>query len=115
MTELLPPADEVRCQLALDLPLQIHGLLELAQISKIDRKRYTDAHVRHRDSVLVHRLEGVVQPAELDQASQESGLDIEALSSRVPSVYAMWVMITALSAQRAAAEVDESVRQQAKS
>ena len=81
MYDPLPSPDEARCRLARDLLLQVHGMLAL------------------------RGLAGVVPRAEMARATSGSGLDLDALSRRVPAAHAMWVMITALVAQQVEADL----------
>lgn len=108
MYEPLPTPDEVRCRLARDLSLQIHGMLELRGLAP--SPEYLEARRKQRDSILMDRLVGVVPRSEMARAASDSGLDLDALSSRVPAAYAMWVMITALTAQQVEVDLAEYER-----
>jgi hypothetical protein len=101
VNDLLPTAAEVKCQLAVDLPLQLRGMLMMTK-KQYDPERFVEYYVSLRNRDLMQRLELVVSKADLELAQRGGrGLDIGALAQRVPSAYAMWVMITALTAKRA--------------
>jgi hypothetical protein len=100
--ELLPSPAQVRCRLAIDLPLQLRGLLEAYPAAGVNPNRFSERYVAQRDSVLIKRLEEVIPVEELTHAIQGRSLDMDALARRVPAAHAMWVMITAIVASRAA-------------
>jgi len=103
MYDPLPSPDEARCRLARDLLLQVHGMLALRGLGP--QKAYQESRNRQRDAILANRLAGVVPRAEMARATSGSGLDLDALSRRVPAAHAMWVMITALVAQQVEADL----------
>lgn len=101
MSDLIPSPTEVRCHIAEDLPTVLHCLL-LQVETDFDPGRFVDAHLRMRDQLLIRRLQEVVPEEDLQVAfTGGDGLDISALSKRVPSVYSMWVMINSLVVERA--------------
>lgn len=103
--ELLPSPAEVRCHLAIDLPLQLQGLLETYPAAGVHPNRFIQHYVSLRESVLIKRLEEVVPMDELTHATQGRSLDLDALARRVPAAHTMSVMITAIVAAQAAKDL----------
>ncbi len=104
MDELIPSPAHVRCRVALDIALQVHGLLALGGVAETEAG-LTEAVRRARDRDLMTRMRQVVPAQQMAEASREDGLDIKALEAKVPAVHPMHVMITALRVQEAARAV----------
>ena len=93
--DAIPNPSLVRCQLHLDMSLQVHGLLDLAEMRDIDERGTLRQAKQIRDSRLLQRLNEIIPFEELASATQGDGINLDELRIRFPFVYMMWVMDTA--------------------
>jgi hypothetical protein len=77
------------------MSLQVHGLLDLAEMRDIDERGTLRQAKQIRDSRLLQRLNEIIPFEELASATQGDGINLDELRIRFPFVYMMWVMDTA--------------------
>jgi hypothetical protein len=91
---LLPSPAAVCCNLTLDVLLQIHALLDLAEMST-DERALMDVVRRSRDRDLLVRLAESVPPEKLGAATTDGRVDLVRLEQQLPYIRIMHIMSTA--------------------
>ncbi|QDO42887.1 hypothetical protein FNV62_36375 [Streptomyces sp. RLB3-17] len=98
--------------MTLDVGLQIHALLDLAEIST-DVRALKAAVRRNRDSDLLARLENSVPPEKLKGAATDQGVDLDRLEQQFPYVRIMYIMSTASTMEDVACDIEGASRDRA--
>lgn len=93
---LLPSPDAVRCELTLDVRMQVWAVIGELEIPRKDNEEILLREVVARlDSRLSRRLQQTIPFEELTRSARRNQIDIQELSKRLPFVYVMWAMVIA--------------------